>query len=79
MFCLVAATAVGVAASVANAGQPQRACSKYYSLIQVDPNVAVQVVTDKNTDGLVCQGVVSRDHPNFNYTDNSSNSQNFQG
>jgi hypothetical protein len=54
MLCVVAAIAVGVAASVASANKPVRGCTQNYSLDPVDANDPVQVFIDKNVDGFIC-------------------------
>jgi hypothetical protein len=78
MLCVVAAIAVGVAASVAGAKKPARGCTKWYTLTPVDVNDPIQVLTDKNGDEQICVGESQRGNGaqhEDNYVDNTSNSQ----
>ena len=54
MLCVVAAIAVGVAASVASANKPVRGCTQNYTLTPVDQTDPIQVSVDKNVDGNIC-------------------------
>ena len=59
MLCVVAAIAVGIAASVASANKPIRGCTKNYGT-PTPATTANDMAADKNGDGLVCCSVRSR-------------------
>jgi len=75
MLCVVAAIAVGVAASVAGATKPARGCTKWYTLPPA--TTANDFAADKNGDGVICVNQVATGNGSdghLNVVDNTTNS-----
>ena len=75
MLCVVAAIAVGIAASVASANKPTRGCTKYYTLTPA--TTANDLAADKNGDTLICLSQVETGNGSDghdNVVDNTTNS-----
>jgi hypothetical protein len=76
MLCVVAAIAVGIAASVASANKPIRGCTKNYGT-PTPATTANDMAADKNGDGLVCFSQVATGNGSdghLNVVDNTTNS-----
>ena len=78
MLCVVAAIAVGVAASVASANKPVRGCPQNFTLDPVNTGDPIQVFIDRNGDGFICNKSVPVGNGNgvdktTNGVDNTSN------
>lgn len=78
MLCVVAAIAVGVAATVASANKPVRGCTKFYGT-PTPASTPEDHAADKNGDGLVCLSQVATGNGSdghYNVVDNTTNSSN---